>query len=139
WEPLLEEEFNNLRERLRDLYREGSAKAGQQRSTLELSTCWAPWLGWVIDGWSSTQLALALDATTLGKRFVVLAVSVVYRGCAIPVAWVILLAGAKHAWRREWLRLLRRLRPAGAPGWAVLVVADRGLYGPWRLRRLRRL
>jgi hypothetical protein len=30
---------------------------------------------------------LALDATALGARFVVLAVCVVYRGCAIPVAW----------------------------------------------------
>ena len=60
----------------------------------------------------------------------VLAVSVVYRGCAIPVAWVILPAGAKHAWRREWLRLLRRLGPAIPRGWTVIVLADRGLYAP---------
>jgi hypothetical protein len=32
------------------------------------------------------RLALALDATTLKKRFTVLAISVLYRGCAIPVA-----------------------------------------------------
>src|SRR5262249_19116244 len=69
----------------------------------------------------------------------VLAVSVVYRGCAIPVAWVILPAGAKRAWRREWLRLLRRLRPAIPPGWTVIVLADRGLYAPWLFRRLTRL
>ena len=31
--------------------------------------------------------ANALDATSLGDRFVVLAISVVYRGCAVPVAW----------------------------------------------------
>ena len=48
----------------------------------------------------------------LSDRFVVLAVSVVYRGCAIPVAWTILPAGQKRAWRREWLRMLR----AAAPG-----------------------
>ncbi len=89
--------------------------------------------------WQGTQLALALDATTLGQRFVVLASSVVYRGCAIPVAWVILPAGAKHAWRREWLRLLRRLRPAIPQGWTVIVLADRGLYAPWLFRRLTRL
>ena len=64
---------------------------------------------------------------TLGQRFVVLAISVVYRGCAIPVAWVILPAGAKHAWRREWLRLVRRLRPAILPVWTVIVLADRGV------------
>ena len=37
----------------------------------------------------------ALDATTLGDRFVVLAVSVRYRGCAIPVAWAVLPTTAK--------------------------------------------
>jgi hypothetical protein len=69
----------------------------------------------VVGWWQGTQRALAIGATTLGQRFVVLAVSVVYRGCAIPVAWVILPAGAKQAWRRAWLRRLRRLRPATLP------------------------
>ena len=101
-----------------------------------VETCFAPLLGWVVSWWQGTQLALAIDATTLGTRFVVLAVSVVYRGCAIPVAWVILPAGAKHAWRREWLRLLRRLRPAIPRGWTVIVLADRGLYAPWLFRRI---
>src|SRR5262247_3668457 len=48
-------------------------------------------------------------------------------------------AGTKHAWRREWLRLLRRLRPAIPPGWTVIVLADRGLYAPWLFRRIVRL
>jgi hypothetical protein len=55
------------------------------------------------------------------------------------VAWVILPAGATHAWRREWLRLLRQLRPAIPPGWTVIVLAERGLYAPWLFRRLTRL
>jgi hypothetical protein len=86
-----------------------------------VETCFAPLLGWVVRWWQGTQLALAIDATTVGQRFVVLAVSVVYRGCAIPVAWVVLPAGAKHAWRREWLRLLRPAIPAG---WTVSVLAE---------------
>ena len=128
-----------VRQRLREWYYDTPRKRGPKRQALRVETCFAPLLGWVVGWWHGTQLALALDATTLGTRFVVLAISVVYRGCAIPVAWVILLAGAKHAWRREWLRLLRRLRPAGAPGWTVLVLADRGLYAPWLFRRLTRL
>ena len=99
---------------------------------------WPCWAGWC-SGWQGTQLALAIDATTLGQRFVVLAVSVVYRGCTIPIAWVILPARVKHAWRREWLRLLRLLRPAIPPGWTVIVLADRGLYAPWLFRRITRL
>jgi hypothetical protein len=82
---------------------------------------------------------LALEATTLGEQFVVLAVRVVSRGCAIPVAWVILPAGQKHAWRGEWLRLLRRLWRVVPRHWTVIVLADRGLYAPWLFRRIVKL
>jgi hypothetical protein len=68
-----------------------------------------------------------------------LALSVVYRGCAIPVAWTVLKATAKHAWRREWLRLLRRVHRAIPRSWTVLVLADRGLYARWLFRRITRL
>jgi hypothetical protein len=128
-----------VRQRLREWYDDTQRNRGPKRQALRVETCFAPLLGWVVSWWQGTQLALALDATTLGTRFVVLAVSVVYRGCAIPVAWVILPAGAKHAWRREWLRLLRWLGPAIPPGWTVLVLADRGLYAPWLFRRITRL
>ena len=45
----------------------------------------------------------------------------------MPVAWVVLPANTKHAWRREWLRLVRRRRPAIPRGWKVSVLTDRGL------------
>jgi hypothetical protein len=64
---------------------------------------------------------------------------VLYRGCAIPVAWVVLEAGTKHAWRREWLRMLRQLRAAVPRGWTVIVLADRGLYARWLFGRIVRL
>jgi hypothetical protein len=49
--PIRKEKFYTLRERLRDLYREAPAKAGRQRCQLDLDTCWAPWLAWVVEGW----------------------------------------------------------------------------------------
>ena len=128
-----------VRQQLREWYSDVPRKRGAKRQALRVETCFAPLLGWVVSWWQGTQLALAIDATTLGQRFVVLAVSVVYRGCAIPVAWVILPAGAKHAWRREWLRLLRRLHRAIPRDWTVIVLADRGLYAPWLFRRITRL
>ena len=94
-----------VRQQLREWYYEPARKRGSQRQALHVEIGFAPLLGWVVSWWQGTQVALAIDATTLGQRFVVLAVSVVYRGCAIPVAWVILPAGTKRAWRREWLRL----------------------------------
>ena len=87
WSCQLGQPFQTVRERLRDTYREAGAKAGEHRAELDLSPCWAPWLAWVLAGWSSTTLALALDATTLGQRFVLLVISVVYRGCAVPILW----------------------------------------------------
>jgi len=131
WVPILKEKFYTVRERLRDLYREAPAKAGKQRSELDLSTCWAPWLAWVIEGWHSKQLALALDATTLGQRFVVLAVSVLYRGCAVPVAWKIMKATEPHAWEPEWKTLLSHFQKRVPADWKVIVLADRGLYAKW--------
>jgi len=130
---------NTMRQRLREWCYDADDKCGAKRREVAVESCFAPLLGWVLSWWEGTQLALALDATTLGDRFAVLAVSVVYRGCAIPVAWVVLPGNTPRAWRREWLRLLRRLGPAVPAGWTVIVLADRGLYARWLYRRIVRL
>jgi hypothetical protein len=70
---------------------------------------------------------------------VVLVVSVVYRGCAIPVAWTVLPATEQHAWRGEWLRMLRQVRTVVPRRWFVIVLADRGLYARWLFQRIVRL
>lgn len=135
----LERKENTVRQQLREWCYEAEAKRGVHRQAVVVETCFAPLLGWVLRWWEGPQLALALDATTLGARFVVLAISVVYRGCAVPVAWTVLPAGEKHAWRGEWLRMLRRLRPVIPATLTVIVLADRGLYARWLYRRIARL
>ena len=115
-----------VRQQLREWYYDVPRKRGAKRQALRVETCFMPLLGWVVSGWQGTQLALALDATTLGQRFVGLAISGVSRGCASPVAWVIVPAGATHAWRREWRRWLRLLRPAIPRRGTVIVLAARG-------------
>ncbi len=135
----LERKRNTVRQQVREFCWEASAKAGEKRREIVVAGCFVPLLRWILSRWQGTQLALALDATTLGDRFAVLAISVVYRGCAIPVAWMILPATEKHAWRREWLRMLRLLHPAVPARWTVLVLADRGLYARWLFTRIVRL
>lgn len=130
---------NTVRQQLREFYFEAEAKAGEQRQEIRIEVCFESLLKWVLEGWESRQLALALDATNLGQRFVVLCVSVLYRGCAIPVAWVVLRQKKKEAWRPHWLRLLRRLHSAVPPKMKVIVMADRGLYARWLFKRIRRL
>jgi hypothetical protein len=135
----LKRKESTVRPQLRELCYEATAKRGPTRCALAVESCCVPLLAWVVDQWEGTQVALALDATTLGTRFTVLAISVVYRGCAIPVAWTVLPATAKHAWRREWLRMLRQVHRAVPRPWTVIVLADRGLYARWLFRRITRL
>ena len=93
----------------------------------------------MLDGGTGTQLAVALDATSLGQRFVVLAVSVLYRGCAVPVAWKVLRAEQKHPWKPEWLALLNQFQGVVPASWTVLVLTDRGLYAKWLFEAIQAL
>jgi len=68
-----------------------------------------------------------------------LVVSVGYRGCAIPVAWTVLPATEQHAWRGDWLRMLRQVRTVVPRRCFVIGLADRGLEARWLLRRIVRL
>lgn len=138
---LLKVKEHAIRERLRDLYREAAAKKGNKRRELEPESCFAPLLRWILSWWSKEckRLALVLDATTLADRFVVLAISVVYRGSAIPVAWKVLPAGEKGRWRPHWQKLLKTLATALPADWFVLVLADRGLYARWLFQDIQKL
>jgi hypothetical protein len=135
----LQRQEQTVRQQLREFCSEASAKQGTQRQALHLETCFVPLWRWVLSRWQGRQLALALDATTVGTRFTVLALSVVSRGGAMPVAWTILPANQPQAWRRDWLRRLRVLRPALPQRWTVIVLADRGVYARWLFRRMVRL
>lgn len=136
---LLQKKANTLEQRLREWCYDVKHKRGTQRQELEVSTCFVPLVQWIVSLWTTTAIALVLDATSLGERFVVLTLSVVVRGCAIPVAWTVLVGQQKRAWRPHWLRMLRQVRPALAADWTVLVLADRGLYARWLYRRIVRL
>lgn len=125
------EQPGTVRQRLREWCYAAEQKRGSQRQEVAVEPCFPRLLAWIVASWSGRQVALALDATTLGDQFVVLAISVVYRGCAVPVAWSIVPAGQKQAWRPEWERLLGCLRGTVPADWMVIVLADRGLYARW--------
>jgi|SRR5436190_5188575 hypothetical protein len=131
WATAKGEQPGTVRQRLREWCYAAKQKRGSKRRAVEVEPCFPALLAWIVGSWSGRQVALALDATTLGDQFVVLAISVVYRGCAVPVAWSILPAGQKRAWRPEWERLLGCLRGTVPGDWTVIVLADRGLYARW--------
>lgn len=129
-----------LRQRLREFYYEARAKRGKKRREVKVEGCFADLLRCVLRGWEGKkELALALDATTLGERFTVLSISVMYRGCGIPIAWKIIEAGQKGPWRPHWEGLLAALEAVVPQDWKVIVMADRGLYAAWLYQAIQRL
>jgi hypothetical protein len=134
--PLLGVGFHTLRSRLQEFYQPAAAKSGRRRDQLDVPTCFAPLLAWILQGWRSTRLAVALDATSLGDRFTVLSIGIVYRGEAIPVAWKVLHANVPHPWKPEWIALLRVFAGLVPPGWTVIVMSDRALYARWLYREI---
>ncbi len=120
-------------QRLREWYLDAEDKCGEHHRDLDVATCFGPLLAWIVKRFVGREkrLALALDATTLGNRWTVLAVCVLVRGCAIPVAWKVVPSQVKRSWRPYWERLLERLKGQVPASWQVLVLADRGLYAHW--------
>ncbi len=130
-----------LREWCYDAPHKAGSKRGITRDALEVTTCFLPLMRWVLTWWASDEhrLALDIDASTLGQRFTVLAVSLISRGCAIPIAWAVVPATHKGAWRPHWERVLRTIHPGVPADWTVIILADRGLYAKWRYHDIVRL
>ena len=76
---LLDRKENNVREQLRQWYREKSHKYGRKRQQIEVGESFTPLLTWILSWWSVEEksLVLAADASTLGQRFTLLVISVV--------------------------------------------------------------
>src|SRR5205807_9088851 len=86
---VLQEQEQTVFQRLREWYLDAGQKSGKKRRELEVSTCFAPLLGWVLRLWQSEkcQLPLVMDANSLGNRWTILAICLVLRGLAILWAW----------------------------------------------------
>lgn len=122
--------WQGVRQYLREWLYAGADRAAPCQTTLVVSTCFAPLLGWVLRWWQSDQLALAVDATYQRDRWVVLVVSVLYRSTAIPVAWHVMAANQQGAWMPALCALLQTLAPVVPASMQVLVLSDRGLWSP---------
>jgi hypothetical protein len=134
---LLGQRENTVRQRLREWYWDAKSKktsaTSPHRQELVVTAQFVSLVRWILSLWpaATKRIVLALDATSLGARWVVLAISVVYQGCAIPVAWAVLPAEQKGSWKPHWLSLLTLLKEAFPSDWCVVAMADRGLYARW--------
>ena len=99
--------WNNLRQYLREWLYDGSDRARPCQTQLDVTLCFAPLLRWVLSWWRSSRLALAIAPTLKGNQTTAIVISVVYRGCAIPVAWHIHRATQKGSWTDPTVELLK--------------------------------
>ena len=125
--------FQRLREWYLDASHKSGSKQGNKRRELEVTSCFGPLLRWIVRLWAGQEkrLPLVVDATSLGNRWTILAVSVVLNGGAIPVAWKVLRAEEIGSWRPHWEQLFAHLEGTIPADWFVIVLADRGLYARW--------
>jgi len=122
--------FGTIRQRLREFTYEASQKRGPQRQAVDVNACFGPLMRWVLSKFSGDhkQVVVAVDATHLRDRFVILCVSVVVAGCAIPVAWHIQESQRPGSWHPIWEGLLAHIKPGIPTDWTVFVLSDSGLY-----------
>ena len=122
--------WNNLRQYLREWLYDGSDRKSPCQTQLDVTLCFAPLLRWVLAWWRSGRLALAIDPTLKGDQTTAIVISVVYRGCAIPVAWSIHRATQRGSWMDPTVELLKELAPAVPHDMTVIVLCDRGISSP---------
>jgi hypothetical protein len=91
--PLCRCHANAMRKRPKTWY----AQHSNAKRRLNVQSCFAGLSRWMTPDWSRPILLLAIDATTIRNRWVILTVGVLYKQRAIPVAWRVL-AWDKQAW-----------------------------------------
>ncbi len=130
--------FNSIRQYLREWLYDGQDRSNPCRVQLDVRLSFVPLLKWLLELWESDSLVLVIDPTMKGDRINAIAISVVYRSCAIPVAWHILPANTPGKWMEPIVDMLGVLSEGAPKHMTALVMCDRGLRSPKLWDRIRR-
>src|SRR5260370_32510715 len=86
---LLGRKENSVRQQLREFCYDAPDKRGQARQEVDITACFGFLVAWGLSwgGREERHLTIAFDATSLGQRFSVVALSTRYRGWCIPARW----------------------------------------------------
>lgn len=106
---------------------------------LDVAQIFRPLIRTALLSYAGGQLVLALDTSGLWERFVLMRISLIYRGRAVPLVWSVRAAGSTSVAFADYQDLLPQtaaLLPAEAQ---VLFLADRGFVHLELLRLIRDL
>lgn len=93
----------------------------------------------VLQEWCGQTLYLALDSSQLWGRFTLVCLSLVYRGRALPLGWVVCASGSATVVLARYQHLLAQVAEWIPMSSKVVLLADRGFMDTQLMRLLRQL
>jgi hypothetical protein len=93
----------------------------------------------VLQEWAGETVYLALDTSQLWGRFTVVCLSLVYRGRALPLGWVVCASGSATVVLARYQRMLAQVAASIPSSSKVVLLADRGFMDTQLMRILRQL
>lgn len=89
--------------------------------------------------WSGKTIYLALDTSQLWGHFTIICLSLIYRGRAIPVGWVVIASGSATVAIARYQRMLAQVAEQIPATSKVVLLADRGFMDIKLMRLARQL
>src|SRR3954451_21695272 len=96
--------------------------------TPELS--FLPFAAALLQSLAHSSLVLVIDGSTVGRGCVALVVSLVYKGRALPIAWIVVEGRKGHFAEATHLQVLEQVQALVPPEASVIVLGDGEFDGP---------
>ena len=103
---------------------------------IDVAAIYRPLIRTALQDYAGEKMVLAMDTSQLWERFVIIRISLIYRGRAIPIVWQVIPSGSATVGYEAYAHLLDRAADLLPEGTQVLFLADRGFV---HLRLLRKL
>jgi hypothetical protein len=98
-----------------------------------------PLLEKVMQEWGAETIYLALDTSQLWNRFTVVCLSLVYRGRALPMGWIVCASGSATIALARYQRMVAQVAAQLPANCKVVLLADRGFMDVKLMRLVRQL
>lgn len=117
------------------LFRKGSAKVSSKtrqfsrwlhNDRIQPMLVYAPFVTKVFQEWAGSTIYLALDTSQLWGRFTIVCLSLVYRGRALPVGWIVCASGSATVSLTRYQHMLAQVAACIPENSKVILLADRG-------------
>ena len=90
----------------RALYLASSIRRFLDNDRIDVHRLYAPLLHQALQGWTQMKLYVALDTSMLWNRYCIVQLSLIYRGRAIPLVWIVLEHGSSSVAHARYRALL---------------------------------